>query len=318
MATVVPHQEYAEHASSHRAERTALRYLAVFALIGVVLYAIPFIAERIPSVQPYSGSDWGLILDNSYNLRNTNADVVIFGDSSALYGIDTPRLSAQLGLKVINLPQSIGSLVVSGDLTLRKYMAENRPPRIIVFYLTPWNLDFNSASDEHSYEGMEQMVRHGSRAELLGILRTKPQRLLSFPLSFYLVPSKLTQLWDMSSGIHTLTHAGFLPYPVTAFSPITGDCVIPSKLLNLTSDRSLQKLRTSFGPAGAEMITILAPIPKCAGAQQLADLLGSSLTVMPSQDFVDDAFLVHLLASHTDETTDRVAAVLRKSLAPPQ
>ncbi len=313
MTTALTEQERAEHVTSRRAEGTALRYLAAFALICVVMYVLPIVLERLPALQPYAGSDWGLMLDHSYNLQNTNADIVIFGDSSALYGIDTPRLSTELGLKVINLPQSIGSLVVSGDLPLRKYLAANKPPRMIIFYFTPWNLDFETAADDHSYEGTEQLVRHGSGAELMHVLRVKPRRLLTFPLSFYLVHSSLTRLWT-SGGFKSTMQNGFSPYPANLEGPLIASCTIPQQLVNSSTDRSLQKLRTDFAHEGTEMVTVLAPVPQCKGADQLKARLGSSLDVMPHGDFANDMMLVHLRADHAAEATERLAGILRPQL----
>jgi hypothetical protein len=187
-------QERAPHITSSRADHTALRYLGSSLLGCALVYIVPFLAERLPALQRYSGSSWGLTYGSRYNLAGTNADAVIFGDSSALYGIDTPRFSATLGVKVINLPQSIGSIVINGDIPLRHYLAQNKPPQLIVFYFSPWDLDFDAVSGPKVYEGTEQMLRHGTMSEILHLLRTKPKRLLSFPLTFYRMSSSMTQL----------------------------------------------------------------------------------------------------------------------------
>jgi hypothetical protein len=317
MVTALVEPEIAPHVTSRSAEHVAMKYLMILLSVGIVMYLLPFLMERLTVFQPFSVSDWGNVLDHSYNLAGTDADIVIFGDSSALYGIDTPRLSAELGLRVINLPQSIGSLVIMGDLPLRRYLSQNKTPRIILLYMTPWNRDFNAVPDVHAYEGTEQLVRHGTASELRHLLRTRPREILSFPLSFYLVGSSSTRLWN-PGGIHFTPNDGFLPYRSTIAGPIAGDCAIPPQLLNLTSDRTLQQLQNSFRPTGARIVTMLAPIPNCAGAKQIANRLGASLMVLPSYDFADDTFLVHPIASHSAETTDRVAAELRKWLAAPR
>jgi hypothetical protein len=314
MATQLLEREPAEHVTSRRAEHTAFRYLLAFLFIGVVIYLLPLLAERIPALQPYSASEWGFTLDHGYDLHHTNADIVIFGDSSALYGVDTPRLSTQLGMKAINLPQSIGSLVVSGDLSLRKYLAVNRPPRMIVFYLAPWNRDFGSASDEYSYEGTEQVLRHATNAELLHLLRNKPDQLILFPLRFYLVHSALTSLWVVD-GPHLPVHDGFVSLPASVMGPMHGRCTIAPQLLRVTSDRSLQQMLSTFSRAGTQLVTVLAPVPRCDGVDQLSARFGAALTVLPPQYFSNDGLLVHTLAGYTDQTTDRVATILQAGLA---
>jgi hypothetical protein len=274
----------------------------------------PFLAERLPALQHYSGSSWGLLLDHSYNLAGTDADIVIFGDSSALYGIDTPRLSAALGVKAINLPQSIGSIVVNGDIPLRRYLAQNKPPQLIVFYFTPWDLDFGAVNDPRIYEGTEQLLRHGAMPELLHMLRTRPTNLLTFPLMFYRAGSSITQLWVPGVQEIAIPRNGFQPYPKALYGPLPANCVLPSSVLNKTSDRSLQQLLKNFRHNGTEIIPVLGPIPQCKDADRVLARLGPALTVMPAKVFADDKYFAHILSTQTDVSTDRLAAILRPHL----
>ncbi len=154
--------EVAPHVTSTSAESVGRHYLLCLLLVPLLGYLFPFIAESVSPLNNRSISQWGQILDYGYNLNNENADIVIFGDSSALYGIDTPLLSQQLGMKVMNIPGSVGSLQVTGDSMLQRYLEGNRPPRLIVFYFTPGNLDFMSMQSSFSYEGDEQILRHES------------------------------------------------------------------------------------------------------------------------------------------------------------
>ena len=124
----------APHATSRSAERIGLRYLAILFIIPLAAFIFPYVAERSQFLQDATLSRLGQVLDYSYRATNQNADVVVFGDSAALYNIDPARLSASLGLKVINLPNTRDSLVVAGDETLRRYLRNNRPPRLIVLY----------------------------------------------------------------------------------------------------------------------------------------------------------------------------------------
>ena len=307
-------QERAPHITSTRAERTARRYIGLFLLACALMYMMPFLAERLPALQRYSGSSWGLLLDHSYNLAGTDADIVIFGDSSALYGIDTPRLSAALGVKAINLPQSIGSLVVNGDIPLRRYLAQNKTPQLIVFYFSPWDLDFDAVNDPKVYEGTEQLLRHGTMPEILHMLRTNPTNLLTFPLMFYRAGSTMTQLWAPRGQESGTPRSGFQPYPKAAYGPLPDSCVLPVSVLNKTSDRSLQQLLRDFRNTSTHIIPVLGPIPQCKYADRVAASFGPSLAAMPAKAFANDKYFAHILSTQTDASTDRLAAILRPHL----
>src|ERR1700753_1737258 len=120
-------------------------YLVWLAALPLLVYLIGFVLVRIPSYERWGGSSWGPILDYAFQAKGENADVVIFGDSSALFAVNPMQMSKQLGLKVINLPNTIGGLPVVGDMALGRYLAGSRPPKLIVFYFTAWDLDYESA-----------------------------------------------------------------------------------------------------------------------------------------------------------------------------
>jgi hypothetical protein len=307
-------QERVPHITSSRAEHTARRYIGLFLLICGLIYILPFFAERLPALQRYSGSSWGLLLDHSYNLAGTDADIVIFGDSSALYGIDTPRLSATLGVKAINLPQSIGSIVVNGDIPLRRYLAQNKPPQLIVFYFSPWDLDFDAVNDPKVYEGTEQLLRHGTMPEILHMLRTNPRNLITFPLMFYRAGSSITQLWATAGQKIVPPRSGFEPYPETPYGPLPDNCVLSPSVLTQSSDQSLQRLLSNYHNTSAKTLPVLSPIPQCKAADRIAARFGPSLAIMPAKAFADDKYFAHILSTQTDASTDRLAAILRPYL----
>ena len=110
----------ASHATSGLAERVSRRYLAYLLVLPVMAFIFPFFAERAPFLERHSASTWATVLDYSYTSAGENADVVLFGDSSAVYGPDTAEISRQLGMKVINLPQSMGTLPITQELPIKR------------------------------------------------------------------------------------------------------------------------------------------------------------------------------------------------------
>lgn len=62
-----------------------------------------------------------------------NCDVVIYGDSTAMTGLDPRVIEAETGLKTCNLALPFMTVAATGTMALDHYLAENRPPKFIVF-----------------------------------------------------------------------------------------------------------------------------------------------------------------------------------------
>src|SRR5271168_5144205 len=160
------------------------RYLLVFFAVPLTLYLLPLIALRIPGFERWGGSTYGPALDFGFRSPGQDADVVIFGDSSALYGIDPVQMSAALGVKVINLPNTAGSLPVTGDLALRRYLSTNKKPQLLVFYFAPWGLNYTHEESSAIFEGEEMLIRNGTWSEIFAFAKNHRTQSLVFPFQF--------------------------------------------------------------------------------------------------------------------------------------
>src|ERR1700761_2883798 len=143
-----------------------VRFLAWLLLPPLIVYLAGFALVCLPAYEQWSGSKWAPTLEYAFQTAGQNADVVIYGDSTALYGVDPLQMEKDLGLKVINLPNTMGSLPVVDDLSLKQYLAHNRPPKIIVFYMSSWNLNYMHPWGPRLFEGEEMLLRHGSWSQI--------------------------------------------------------------------------------------------------------------------------------------------------------
>jgi hypothetical protein len=69
-----------------------------------------------------------------------DCDVVIFGDSSGMIGVNPAVVEARTGWKTCNLAVPYMATAVAGTSILDKYLASNKPPRFIVFHLSATHL----------------------------------------------------------------------------------------------------------------------------------------------------------------------------------
>ena len=120
------------------------------------------------------------------------------------------------------------------DLGLRRYLAHNKPPRLIVIYLPPWHLDTAHLNSLVTYDGDEMLLRHGTFDEITGFYRHHVREYLEFPFTFYRVNS-LTGFWNLRLPDPELTDLARtqghrdLPKGIPA---IRGQCTLPADYVN--------------------------------------------------------------------------------------
>jgi hypothetical protein len=294
---------YAEHrmALSRARALTMLRYLACVLVIPALLWPVPFAIVRLPSYEHWSTSSYGAALEYGFDEHPKDADVVVFGDSSAFLGIDPRIVSATLGLKTVVLPGTVGSIPVTGDKSLQSYLEHNRPPRLIVFYFSAWNLDFTRMAKGRYFEGEEMMLRHMTWREIAHFARKHPTEVLEFPFRLYstfgpkLLQAKLHHV-DRERAIgEALGHMDYKePFP-----PLREPCSIPAEYMNRSADDSVQDLVRRYKQLGLDVMGYLAPVPQCRNSAALqqksfARLAALPPGTLPAMDFAADDYYAHI------------------------
>lgn len=261
------------------------------------------------------------MLEYGYDTHPQNADVVIFGDSSAFIGIDPRILNATLGVHSLILPDTVGSIPVTGDAPLRTYLAHNRPPRLIVLYFSPWNLDFSKIPSFRLFEGEEMLLRHGSRREIVAFTLHHPTEMLQFPFRLYstfgpkMLHAALHHVNREQDTANALGHADFNE----ARPPLTASCVIPADYLKDTGSASVQELAQRYRTPATQVMVYLAPVPACnnsaeIGQRSFATLQAAPPKILPPQDFVGDVYYAHIMPDQVPTATALLGQALRPKL----
>ena len=284
--------------------RQFARSLGWLLLIPAVVYLLTFPIVMIPRLgfSRLGISKFGPVLDYGFDVRNVNADVVIFGDSSAFIGIDPRVVDAELGVKTVVIPNTVGSLPVLGVMPLQRYLTHNRPPRLLVLYFSPWNLDYNDPKRRDLlFEGEEILFRHGSWREIARFARRKPAEVLTFPFKVY-----STLGWNnLSYALHhrdreqsTDALMGHMDYAF-AYPPMAAPCKLLASGLSSAGDASVRALVNKYTNAGTQVRVYLAPIPGCSNAgaalqHSFQDLAAARPIVLPPSWFVGDDADAHI------------------------
>ena len=85
----------------------------------------------------HGASVWVQSNDAVFNMRDRDCDVLIFGDSTAMTGIDPAVVERNTGFKTCNISVTNAVLAVTHNLTLNHYMAQNAKPRVLLIQLSP-------------------------------------------------------------------------------------------------------------------------------------------------------------------------------------
>lgn len=308
---------------------TVVRYLWTMSATMAVLFVLPFLLVRSGVYDSINPSFYARPLNFAFNTAGQNADVVLFGDSTALLGIDPSQMSSALGVKVLNLVNTQPSLVVNDDLTLRRYLASNRPPRLVVFYFAPWDFDYGHTDFDArpTYEGQELLLRQGTRNELSTFIRRRPMEALEFPLKFYATALQLT--------LHRVSHPhqyeqlaathGHLDN--TDPTVLSNSCSFPPFLVDNVHFAWVRSMAKRYATPETRTFFYVAPVPACANAQAVLsrpyDRLPAAPPVqVPPQFFSNDIRYIHprpfAVPQLTRNLTDAVRPLLADSGPPSQ
>ena len=258
------------------------------------------------------------MLDYSYHANSTKADTVVFGDSSAFLGIDPRLIDRELGTHTVVLPNTIGSLQVTGDMALRRYLAVNSQPRVIVFFFTPWDLNFRHASrPEFLFEGEEMLLRNGTLGDIANFALHHPKTFLRFPLQV----NALLDFHDLQLALRTdrrqqaIAGHGHLNYtdPVGSVPP---NCSLPSSYLHAADTSPIRSLIKQYTTPQTTVLLYLSPIPSCNNAgevamQHLRGLPVAAPQALPPEWFAADGMYAHILPTHVAAGTQLLVNALR-------
>ena len=301
---------------------TMLRYLLTVFAVMAVMYTAPLILVRSGAYDAVNPSVFARPLNYAFATGVENADVVLFGDSTALLGIDPSQMSSDLGVKVVNLVNTQPSLVVNDDLTLRRYLGSNRPPKVIVFYFAPWDFDYGH-TDFHArptYEGEELLLRQGTWSELTAFLRKHPDEGGIFPLKFYATALEMT-LHRVShrnqNGQLAATHGHIDNMDAAVLS---APCRFTPLLLENIRFDWVRSLGEKYASPQTRILFYVAPVPACANVSSVLDRGYRELPAAPPMQeppgfFSNDVRYVHPLPFAVPQITQNLTDAVRPMLA---
>lgn len=249
----------------------------------------------------HGASVWVRSDDAVFDMHDRQCDVVVFGDSTAMTGINPDVVEQQTGLQTCNIAVTNAVMAVTGNMTLDHFLAHNDRPRVILLQLSPDDFQQKNHTWHNTIyaEGMLELLRHGAPGEARRVLLAHPQEAIAFAgyaagfTAFY----GLKQIWFHISGVRAeedsiVVRNGFFTPP----SPPRTFCDAAASLTDPTGgafSRSLvQQFRQQYATRADRVLVNVAPIPSCdhnlqTYAAQLDGVTNNPLLPLPIGLFND-------------------------------
>jgi hypothetical protein len=240
-------------------------------------------------------------MDAQYSIRNRDCAILIFGDSTALTGIEPRILTQRTGLTACSIAQTRGVVGALGTDLLDRYLQHNPAPNVIVFAFSPDNWHRQKQWDEIAFgEGLFLMLRHYPASEWLRATVTHPAIAFSFALHvdeliIGKIAGKALRWSPMQLGPDPGLELGHMTMNFPAEDHCESHDLRTPPAARMPDPIYMAELRKKYSRSGttsAATTVLLAasPIPDCDPqfawySQQLAGLLDFPLRQYPITDF---------------------------------
>jgi hypothetical protein len=186
---------------------------------------------------------------------------VIYGDSTALTGLDPTVVSRATGLKTCNIAQAQSILQILGMLALDTYLKNNAPPKYIVMQFAPETLS-RGRSNFFWPEGVTLLLRKKSLFEALPTLVRHPVRAYEF--SIWAIKAKVASLIEPRPDFGSMeaifrSHGGLLILPKSAET----HCLNHIAYIQPTVDW-VHSLKEKYANNGTRVVINVSPLPICS------------------------------------------------------
>ena len=262
-------------------------------------------------------------------VRGQQADVLLVGDSSLLYGINPRLVQAAGGGSTYNLGMVGPSFGFRVGKLIDRYLANNARPKAIILYFAPWHLlSGNRVTDPQWAPLGIYLLRHGGIDDIAAYLRVNPSAIVELPPLLW---NGMTQSGARTSVFRkelALNH-GYLNYDRRGtLRPLPDDCspsTYDHRGMDVPDNRAaLAALRQQYRARGIPLFVYIAPTAICdaqvAAVRQAyagsADMIPQAL---PNRLFANDttrAEHVHASPEGVAVFSNNLAAFIRAVVQP--
>jgi hypothetical protein len=248
-----------------------------------------------------------------FSLNHENCEILIYGDSSTMTGVNPVRLGTLTHRKACNISQTQPTVLATGALPIDLYLKQNALPKYLVIQLAPETFYQPHGLDTLSgFDPIMLMMRHDRGYATTKKLLQNPLptlRFLSIVLQARYRPNRAygASFMELYRGpiADYYAHSGFLTLP----KPPEVGCG-EAKALETPADFGwVEDARKRYSAQGVKVLVLVSPIPECDSQQaifrELAAHLDGDVVTLPIGVFNDSDR--HYTREGAEIVTDRVA-----------
>lgn len=234
-------------------------------------------------------------------LQHADCDVLLYGDSSSLTGLDPQIIQKLTGLKSCNIAEGTPVQdVVGSQFPLDWYLQRNKRPRYLLMLYTPVIYrPFIEPYTEYFPEGVLFAAQYDRSRDMMVGLSRRAEWLIEYDLwaGRMMLLDALGRIFPRKDGkavpdtrAERAAHAGYWPYPL----PPETRCVRTDRHLDPKNigryAHAVAKMRDLYNTGGTTVLIDIAPVPECDTLKdvyraQAAGLHDNPFEVLPISDF---------------------------------
>jgi hypothetical protein len=254
-------------------------YVVGFVAVQVFFLLFTLVLASTPWFMTHDAYPGMLQSGYSIRLKHADCDVVLYGDSSALTGLDPDIVQKVTGLKTCNLSEGATIQgVVGSRFPLDVYLENNKRPRYLLGMYTPSLFrPYVEQFTDYQPEGVLYLLQYDRSHEMMRELLGRRDYLLKFDLwaGHQMIREFLNRYTPGRNAMALVdtraqrdSRNGIWPYPL----PPETQCVrtayrLPPGIFQRYAD-SVAKMRTIFGVDETTVLINISPVPTCDTLQQ--------------------------------------------------
>lgn len=296
--------------------RSRLWLYLLWAIAGLLLSAIAVLAMgRTDWFVARCGYPALIALGYGEKLRAADCEILIYGDSSAMTGLDPRVIERRTGLKSCNIAEGTTVQDVIGTETpLDDYLAHNKPPRVLLTTWTPTIFTpYAPPMRKYSIEGMWYAFRFGDFKQLFS------PKFFEWTLDFmtweYRSMRKGLPAKPLTARAERAEHLGQISFdrpPETRCTKGYSDDLVHRE------DASVELFRRKYSSQHTKVLVDITPVPDCDPLfalylQRKVGLYDNTLERYRIYDFNDSD--VHLSPAGTELYSEQAATQVKAVLA---
>ena len=325
-----------------KASRAALRYSLILLLLPLLAIPVFIGLGRSNFFLHHGASVWVRSNDAVFDMKNRNCDVLVFGDSTAMTGVNPDVVERETGFKTCNISVTNAVLAVTDNLALNHYLANNPRPRVLLVQFSPDDFQRENRTWNRTIyaEGLLELLRHGTPQQIRTVLLTHPQETIAFAgyaagfSAFYAIKDVWFHLAHVRPEEDTITvRNGFFTPPTAARTY----CDTARSIAQASPDSQASfphlladQYRNDYSGRSGVVLVNVAPIPSCdqnlsAFSAQLSGVTSNTLLPLPIGLFNDErhytatgsTIVSRLIAQELNEVASRNPSIDDRAATPP-